>query len=516
MKKISGKIFQGTLNSISENDFLICLLLSLTSISLKLLLIFMRPSINKDGALYLICAQFISEGKFNRALELFPYPLFPYLTSAVHTVTQNWVISGYALSVIPASLSVIPFYIISKHTFGKKVAIWSCIFFMLSPLPNEFFTWIGRDGIFILLSLTSISLLLLSANKPHPFKFLIPGLTLSLIASIFRIEGIAILILMGGAILFRVRKNRLSLLAVILFFVIAFSVISILPEDIKSQLRVAQLSQEISYLFKLEFLKTYRQIYAALKEMQYQLPGSRWAQNFMEIARHYMPVIYLIGLLESTVRVIFPPFVPLVIYGILKTYRERNNYRNLCLLFLIILVVTVPPIWRLITLNFLSYRYVFLPAFLLTLFAGKGWIYLYSRIKNKRTLTVLIFLIIFGSSIFYTIYRFRAMDSTIMKILPELHKTDIPGKEPFITNDPRIAFYLNLKDNFLYVIDPDPTYMEKEGMEKNARYILLTVSKKNAKDLVKRFKRYELIRQYNGTLTAIIVAEKKPQDSNTI
>ncbi len=516
MGKITDRRFQTLLSLDLKNEFLVYSLLFLTNISLKLFLVFMRPAINKDGALYLICAQFISEGRFNKALGLFPYPFFPYMISIIHAIVPHWIISGYILSIVPASLSVIPFYIISKYIYERKIAIWSCIFFILAPLPNEFFTWIGRDGLFILLSLASISMLFVATNKPYSLRFLYVGLIFSCLASMFRVEGIVVLAIMIASIIFHIREKRLLLFASILSFTMVLIIIVSLPESIKSQLRISQLLQEISGLFNLEFLNTYRQIYSALKEIQYQLPGSRWAQNFMEIARHYMLVIYLIGLLESIVRVISPLFIPFVIYGILKTYTERDKNQELytCLLLLITLVVLIPPMWRLITLNFLSYRYVFLPAFLLMIFTGKGWTHLCSIFRTRQILTVLMAVIILGGSISYTTYRFSMMDSTIMQILPKLRKANIPGKELFITNDPRIAFYLKSKDTFLYIIDPDPVRMEKEGVKKEVRYILLTVSQKKAKDLVGKFKEYEVIRQYKGSLTTIIIAERKSKNIN--
>ncbi len=514
----------------SERNLL--LVLVVINLIIKFTMLALSPVVNKDGALYLLCAQFISEGHLKHALNLFPYPLFPYLIAGTYKVLHSWKLAGYLLSTLPAAIAVVPFYEIVRNVgFDKKTALWSSLFFMCSPFPNEFSVWIGRDGLFWLLTLTSIALFTRAFFYSLSPKHWVSGLLVSCLAFALRLEGIVLLVIgfTGGLIL--VRKRRPGLLPLLVAMpVIAFVFTLLLPSDVKTHLRLNQLYDQLVSICNLEFLTNYRLIYNTLKEVQSGLPGGRWAENFIEVARHYMIVVYFIGLMESLVRVLNPFFAPFIIYGLVKSNDVLNNSGNLrirkgpiWILFLTVVFI-LPPFWQLITRNYLSHRYVFIPAFLLFTFSGVGWLYLTRYIEanwftHSRVMLFLLITMFFGGSLIYTakrIYKIGHQNKIILKAVEDMKNKGVPGPHKYLSNDPRIVFYLSKKDTFLHLIDPNPSLAEKIFSQKGIKYVILTTSAKNMQDTLKDFNKFILIKKYLGKKLAVLVFSTSSYQENQL
>ena len=90
-------------------------------------------------------------------------------------------------------------------------------------------------------------------------------------------------------------------------------------------------------------------------------------QSLIEITRHYMLVIYLIGLLESFIKALFPlNFIPLVVG--FKNWRKRHGVFVLLLAGSYLLL----SYYFLITRDFIRVRYFLTPVLLLCPWIGLG------------------------------------------------------------------------------------------------------------------------------------------------
>ena len=243
-----------------------------------------------------------------------------------------------------------------------------------------------------------------------------------------------------------------------------------------------------------------------------------------------MIVVYFIGLMESLVRVLNPLFAPFIIYGLVKSNNMLNNSGNLQIrkgpfwILFLTGIFLLPPFWQLITRNYLSHRYVFIPAFLLFTFSGAGWLYLtrYVEVNRFRHSKVILFLLItmfFGGTLLYTaqrIYKIGHQNKIILKAVKDMKNRGIPGPHEYLSNDPRIAFYLNKKDTFLHLIDPNPSLAEKIFSQKGIKYVILTTSAKNLQDTLKDFNKFILIKRYLGKKLAVLVFSTSSYQENQL
>ncbi len=134
---------------------------------------------------------------------------------------------------------------------------------------------------------------------------------------------------------------------------------------------------EFGALADLRFLDNYHQLYAQLEAMVENSPYPSGGQNFAEIARHYIALIYLVGLLEEWLTVLFPPFLVALLAGI----RHPPNRSSALILWSVggyLLLIYYSHLSR----DFIQSRFLFAPALLLYPWVGRGMERIWARLRR--------------------------------------------------------------------------------------------------------------------------------------
>jgi hypothetical protein len=103
-------------------------------------------------------------------------------------------------------------------------------------------------------------------------------------------------------------------------------------------------------------------------------PYPSGGQNFAEIARHYIALIYLVGLFEVLLVVMFPPFFIALLFGL----RHRLTRSSALMLWVVggyLLLIYYSHVSR----DFIQSRFLFAPALLLYPWVGLGMERLWAR-----------------------------------------------------------------------------------------------------------------------------------------
>jgi len=436
------------------------------SFTVKFFLTIIVPVINKDGALYLIAAKFVSQGNFEKARQFFPYLPYPFMIAFLSKLIPDPILVGHLLSIIPGAFSIIPFYLVGREIFGTSAALWSCIAFVFCPLLNEVCTWIVRDPLWLFCVLWSFYFYIRYLAMLSPAKW-IAGTVLLICSAFIRVESIVLLPVGLFLGLWGVWKSNtrkiLTLLLLVAILGIGVLLVQIFPFVIPL-LRLHELIGYVRDIVDLKFLDNYRVIYDALKQLQARLPASAWPQNFAELARHYIILIYMVGLLEILIKTTFFPFFIVALYGL--TAAVRNGDRYVTSLFLFALFALIPGFWSLLVRNFVSVRYVTLPSLLFILFFGLGWnkmlkhfakwaeVRIGGTLTAKTLQTIVSVAIMIVIPLSYAVSRqLKQRDDVILKASDWLGNNLSLCK--YVSNDPRIALYSNNVENFTFWSDPN-------------------------------------------------------------
>ena len=313
----------------TKRDLLLLLLLSaVIKISISLFI----KVINHDGVLYITAAQKLAAGSYREALDIYGMPLYPMLIALTHYVVPNWIVAARLVSITASIFTIIPLYLLTEAIFHRKAALWACFAFALLPLSNHLSVEVIRDPLFLFFLAWSIYFANRAIHSKKLIHFLFSSLT-CLISILCRIEGLILYVFFIPFVIFLLLRNpqeRINLfkgaliyVAIPFLFIALGSLIS--EKGLPSTLnRMQRAPAEITRFFNLEFLVNYKFIHKRLEALETSGSHKPSVQNFLEITKRYMPVIYLIGLLESFSKALFPLYLIPLVVGFWKA-RNRNG-----------------------------------------------------------------------------------------------------------------------------------------------------------------------------------------------
>ena len=111
----------------------------------------------------------------------------------------------------------------------------------------------------------------------------------------------------------------------------------------------------------------YHLLYEQLKALEDTSPFFNDKQNFAEIARHYIFVIYCFGVIESYIKIIFPLFIIPLLWGV-KHKLSRTRVYLLVLVILYLLMIY----YSLLERDFIQKRFLFAAVFFSYPWIGLG------------------------------------------------------------------------------------------------------------------------------------------------
>jgi hypothetical protein len=253
---------------------------------------------------------------------------------------------------------------------------------------------------------------------------------------------------------------------------------------------------KINEIINLKFVDNYTRIYSQLNNFEIATTKASEWQNLIEIVRHYIPLIYLIGLLEKFFKALFPSYLIPLAVGVWKA-RNRNN------VFIILLTACYFLIlyYYMFSKNSIRERYLLTPAFLLYPYIGVGLdrLCIYVKKSSRRRLFTILFVIFFALLPVYRSFRIIRNQETVLLVAGEWIAT-IPQFQTvkIITTDRRIPFYAGRGlDQTLYR-EPNYFAMEKLALQKNSDLLIIKTSKKseNSRPGLKKFMK---VKEFAGT-----------------
>ncbi|MCK5100286.1 MAG: glycosyltransferase family 39 protein [Desulfobacteraceae bacterium] len=514
----------------SEQDRLFLGIPILISIIMKLvLLLFLYNSpINNDGTLYINAAKQYAMGNFAAGLAYYPMPAYPLLLSFVHIVIPGWIMTGYFISMVSMVLVTIPLYYLTKTMFGVKAGFFTCIIFAFLPRMNEWSMNISRDPLFAFLFILCAYCALKFILERNLFLF---GATfvLAWCATLVRIEGVIFIVFYFLALAYFAivdKENRSCYGSRALIWIgipIGIALLALFSSGIRGIAvnRFDYVFAELSMFFSGEFLTKPTAIYHFLSEAMTHPPFYDGHYSFAALCRHFMPVIYIFGILQILVKILFPlSFIPLYV-GFKNRRKPFDNNDNACsgkfILWICILYIGL-GYYFLIDHDFIATRYLIIPAFLLLPWIGHGLVILYEKINAspKKTMIIALILIIILAPAAKTFKLISSRETIVVTTAKWLKDNDKTAKMQIVSNNRKDAFYIELEaeDNSNWKTHfynqrkrKALQSIEEFALEKNAQIIVFKTKTKYA-DKVETFQFYQKINSFVGKKYTIFIYDK--------
>ncbi|MBW2344631.1 MAG: glycosyltransferase family 39 protein [Deltaproteobacteria bacterium] len=442
-------------------------------------------------------------------MGLHPMPAYPFLIAIVHFIIPNWVAAAKVISISTSILVLIPLYLLAKDLFDRKAAFWGCLAFAFAPFPNGCAVEVIRGPSFLFFLAWAVYF----AGRAIESTRLIFFLTTALFAwasAFFRIEGIIFIplylfFLIGITLWKQGEKGPFlkGMLVWIAFPMVAIAVLFAVPEAASSNL-VSQLTQKLNDLIHIRFLDTYHSIYDQLKALENASPYPSGNQNLAEIARHFMPVIYFLGLIETFIKVLFPLFVIPLFWSF------RHSFSRTRLLVLILTVAYLLMVYyTLLEKDFIQSRFLFAPAFLLYPWIGMGLERIFAflmRSSRPGFLTTFFVIIFFISPVYESVHHVWKQDNIIAASGEWLANRAGFQKATIITNDPRIPFYAGRGNDFLNYpnLNHDYTAMQQAALKNRMDLLVIRTSVKKKK-LIPQLQVYKKFKEFAGKKDVVII-----------
>jgi hypothetical protein len=475
-----------------------------TSAALKIILALFNRPFNSDGVLYITAAQHFAAGHFKEGLALFPMPLYSLLIAMVHFPVPNWEVAAKLISLTSVVLATIPLYLLTVDLFNRRVAFWACLLLAVSPLPNDWAVDVVRGPVFVFFFLWAVYFAVKTIDTPKPVLFLLTAIC-SCLAFLSRVEGIILFpfffcFTMGLVIL--KKKERIPVVkgvstwaAFLVFLMVMALAIGGKGGNFN---RLDEVVKKTQSVMELSFLDNYRIIYSQLEEMEKNSPYPTGRQNFAETARHFMPVIYLLGLLQIFVKVLFPLFLIPLFLGFRHSFK-RTHIFILGLAGAYLLMVFYTYVER----DFMQRRFLFAPVVLFYPWVALGVERIFNRLKSssKPKIYLIVFMLVFFvTPVLICIQSVVKADNVIRASGKWLASQEVLDDAKLITNETRAAFFAGRKNGTYIAFQGDKydfSAVEKLAIKEQADLLLIKVPVKK-KALLKDFFHYKQLKKFTG------------------
>lgn len=365
------------------------------SFLLKLFLSFQDIVINSDGVAYLQAAQMIADGHLGQSLLVYPMPAYPLLIAVVHTIVPNWILAAKFINLFAAAAVTIPIYWLTVLLFDCRAAFYAAMAVAVLPSLNDLAPDVIRDPCFLLLSCGSVYWMA-KACASERIGGVLGAFVIAGTALLFRIEAISMVLVylfyLAGLTLFAAEQGRFAGKALLLMLVPALiGMVGIvgLGATAAGTDRIDQLRAFGRSILAGQFLERYHDIYALLTENERSAPGT--SGELYKLARHYMPLLYVIGMLEAFFKALFWPYA-----ASLWVARRSLSAKGMPLVILMILFHSLLVLLYFLHIDYLSSRYILLCALLVMPLVGQGAVLLEGicrRLRWRKTCLVAIGLV---------------------------------------------------------------------------------------------------------------------------
>jgi 4-amino-4-deoxy-L-arabinose transferase-like glycosyltransferase len=492
---------------IMSTEYLLLTAIIFLSVTIKILFAIVDPVINQDGTLYIKAAKQIAAGDFRAALEIYSMPLYPLLIVLMHGLVNDWVWAARMISLTSMVFAIFPLYLITKELFSQRAALWSCLVFALVPLPNEWAMDVIRDSAFLFFFAWAVYFCIRVITRKKIIYYF-PAAVFACVALLFRIEGVFFFLVVLLVFTFFLIQNRSEwkfwLKGIVAWFILLVLIGGVLVgtallSDRVSLNRLNEVGREVENIGRLGFLDNYYVLYAELKKMEGIPPFSDGNQNILAITRHYMAVIYMFGILEYMVRVLFPVFLIPLILGLGYQWEKKHGF-----VMSVLLIYLLMFHYSMIKRDFLEIRFVFAPVFLLYPWVGHGLDYIWNKVRKIAqpwVPAVVFFALFIMLPLYKTGNNIYSQDTILREAGQWLAMTPEFVDARLTTTDSRISFYADKKDSsVLYIVHKKDrgNYKKIETVALQDKADLISEKVRKGIEPYKGFDHYRIVKTFKG------------------
>ena len=454
------------------------------SIGIKLVLVVMSDIINPDAVRYINAAHEILRRDFAAAFTHEKMLGFAFLLGLTKLVVADWFLAGKLLSALPLVLTTLPLYLIARDLFGVRAALASAVMFSVLPYANGLVTEVVKGPMFLLCIVTSLWLVMRGLRN-ETWPELVGAACFALLGMLFRVESmvyLATVMLMLGLFVCVGKGRRAAGLQRLL----AFSALPVAVACMGGAVILAGLvppeildraAEHFGHYFTPHLFDNYVRIYQHLDEVERQFSGGQWSNDFFELARYQLPLIYLVGLLQVFVKVLSPVFLlPLLFSFKLKQHRGAA----LALLLAVIFGFLGMDYLFLVKNNFISGRYLLVPVILSLVLAGYGLDRLLGTLSATGFAKFASVLVLFLCIMVPAVESFAVLadQKIVLKTAGHwLAKHQDLDRLQIITNNEQVVFYAGLMRRSYQVFPPAPAGgYEAEALQREGDLVILVFS----------------------------------------
>jgi hypothetical protein len=163
----------------------------------RLLTVLMTEVLTSDAAAYLFAAREMGEGTWSVALRRGIHPGYPLMIALVGAATGNLERAGYAVSLIFSSLALVPWFVLVRDMFDRRVALLCGLFYATFTLLVREHADVLTEGFFHFLFLTAVALAWFALQDRGPARAALFGFVAGA-AYLTRPEGLYLPLSIGG------------------------------------------------------------------------------------------------------------------------------------------------------------------------------------------------------------------------------------------------------------------------------------------------------------------------------
>jgi 4-amino-4-deoxy-L-arabinose transferase-like glycosyltransferase len=479
-------------------------------LKLTLLVVMRHHPINSDGVLYIAAAQKYAAGLFREALSIHPMPLYPMLIAAMQLIVPDWVWAARLLSFLALGLVMIPLYRLTTELFDERVAWWACLAYSLAPAIHKWTLAVIRGPLFVLTFTWAAYFGYRSIRDPS-LKTILLTAACSWLAFLFRIEGLILLIIIPVLLSIFALLNPGSrrplfkgvIAWLLIILILAGSAAAIVGVNLKNYNNFKKIEAQVEALSNYRVLDSYDRIYQQLKSLEKDtiFPGGK--QNYVEIARHYIFVVYWFGLLESYIKVLYPLFlIPLILALRKHSWRPRAFILTLVGAYLCMIY------YHLVTRDFIQSRFLFAPAVLLYPWIGAGlnqiWSWSQDNARPSRLGVYLCIGVLLLFPLGGCIGKMTRTDSAIYDAGQWLRQLPGIADAKWVSTDRRLPFYAGVGWDFKHYDKDEYSGLQEYALALKADLVTVRTSLDN-NHLVPQMTAYRVCRTVSSERTVVVI-----------
>jgi hypothetical protein len=437
-----------------------------------------RDLINGDGIGYIhIARAFLSNG-VSGAIDVYQWPFYGISIGLVHRLTGlSFENSASLLNTLFMVLVCVVFVRIYEEIGGKQARIWVAALLILAlPLLNDYRSFVIRGHgfwAFMLIALYSFIQYSRSPDLKNALKWQ-AGIV---VATLFRVEGIAFLVLAPFCFLFIAEERgriithllRLNGLFILLATVVVTFMFATGVFDFPSSLEIPSQLKYISPMALIGALDTEAGLMFARNKFMSSAGEARLILASGVMALVIVKVLSNIGL----------PFLVVWGYGVRRKWLQLGRESRIVAYFAAIGLLALFPVAG--NYFFLSSRYTVLTVLLVSLITFQYVDYLFRdlarRQRHKWNLAAWIFiLILFLDAVIST-----GDSKQNIRVAAEWLKTEVAAEGKIACNESRLEFYSDQRCKSVAIGKTDPVDEINELKKEGYTSFLLWIHRKNEK-----------------------------------